>query len=123
MLDAQCVWYMRLIGDGDSSVMCNIKDDAPSHVASKIECANHVYRNRLEEIIQQFQKYKGKGKLLKRVVTWLTAEACATIKMYVDMESFITLERVSIKARMFYDHQKLYLYLAVSNKDLYYKDN
>lgn len=49
--------YMRVIGDGDSSVMANIQQYVPlwGNRVEKIECANHAvkcYHNRLEQIIQ-----------------------------------------------------------------------
>lgn len=87
--DMHGVHYMRLIGDRDSSVMCDIQQHVPGwgHIVSKIECANHAikcYRNRLEKIIQDFPKYKGKRKLTKRAISRLTAGARATIKMHDD---------------------------------------
>lgn len=51
------VRYMRVIGDGDSSMMCDIHQYVPiwGHMVTKIEFANHAikcYRNRLEKITQ-----------------------------------------------------------------------
>ena len=69
--------YMRVIGDGDSSVMSDIQQFVPvwGNMVVKIECANHAikcYRNRLEKILQDFPKYKGRGKLTKQAITRLT---------------------------------------------------
>ena len=59
------VRYMHMTGDGDSSVLANIQTQVPGWAyVTKIECANHsvkCYRNRLEKIVQDFPKYKGRG--------------------------------------------------------------
>ena len=65
------VRYLRVIGDGDSSVMSNIQQHVPIWrcMVKKIECANHAikcYRNRLEKIVQDFPRYKGKGRLTQK---------------------------------------------------------
>ena len=49
--------YMRMTGDGDSSVLTNIHTNVPcwGRKVTKVECANHAvkcYRSRLEKIIQ-----------------------------------------------------------------------
>ena len=54
--------YMRVIGDGDSSVMNSIQQYVPvwGNMVTKVECANHAmkcYRNRLEKIVQDFPRY------------------------------------------------------------------
>ena len=76
--DMHGIRYMRLIGDGDSSVKCNIQQYVPiwGHIVTKIESANHAIkccRNRLEKILQDFPKYKGKGNLTQRATKKLTA--------------------------------------------------
>ncbi len=52
------VRYMRMTGDGDSSVLANIQTYVTGwgtyDIVTKIECANHsvkCYRNQLEKII------------------------------------------------------------------------
>ena len=80
------VRYMRMVGDGDSSVHANIQTNVSGwgrHVA-KIECANHsvkCYRNRLEKIVQDFPKYKGRGKLTQSAIKRLTNGARCAIKI------------------------------------------
>ena len=49
--------YMRMTGDGDSSVLANIQVNVQGWgmKVSKVECANHAvkcYRSRLEKIVQ-----------------------------------------------------------------------
>lgn len=78
--------YMHMIGDGDSSVLANIQTGVPGWgmYVTKIECANHsvkCYRNRLEKIVQDFPKYKGKGKLTQRAIKRLTNGARCAIKI------------------------------------------
>ena len=65
--------YMRVIGDGDSSVMSSIQQFVPvwGNMVTKVECTNHAmkyYRNRLEKIVLDFPKYKGKGGLTKFIM-------------------------------------------------------
>ena len=71
--------YMRVIGDGDSSVMSSIQQYVPvwGNMVTKVECANHAmkcYRNRLEKIVQDFPRYKGNGGLtqnaMKKISCW-----------------------------------------------------
>ena len=81
------VRYMRVVGDGDSSVMTNIQQYVPiwGPMVSKVECANHsikCYRNRLEKIVQDFPKYKGKGNLTQRAIKRLAVGARCAIKMH-----------------------------------------
>ena len=105
------VHYMRVIGDGDSSVMCDIQQFVPvwGHMVKKIECANHAikcYRNRLEKITQDFPKYKGKGKLTQRVIQRLTAGARCAIKMHKESND-IALLRADLRngpSHVFNDH-------------------
>ena len=54
-------------------------------MVTKIECANHAikcYRNRLEAIVQDYPKYKGKGRLTQNAIKRLTAGARCAIKMH-----------------------------------------
>ena len=80
------VRYMKMIGDGDSSVLTNIQTCVPGWgvFVTKVECANHAvkcYRNRLEKIVQDFPNYKGKGKLTQRAIKRLTNGARCAIKI------------------------------------------
>ena len=78
--------YMRVVGDGDSSVMATIVQTVPYGMfVEKIECANHAckaYRSRLEELAKDHPQYRGKGGLTKRVIQWLTVGARITIQMH-----------------------------------------
>lgn len=81
------VRYMRLVGDGDSSVLANIQQYVPiwGPMVTKVECANHsikCYRNRLEKIVTDFPKYKGKGGLTQRAMKRLACGARCAIKMH-----------------------------------------
>ena len=73
------IQYMFAIGNGDSSVMANIRSSVPYGIfVTKIECANHAckaYRSRLEEPVRDCPQYKGKGGLTKRVIQCLTTGA------------------------------------------------
>ena len=105
--------YMRVIGDGDSSVMCDIHQYVPvwGHMVTKIECANHAikcYTNRLQKIIQDFPNYKGKGKLTQPAIKRLTAGARCAIKMHTDSNN-IDLLRADLRngpSHVFNDHSK-----------------
>ena len=59
--------YMRMTGDGDSSVLANVQA---------------CYHSRLEKIVQDFPKYKGKDKLTQRAMKQLTVGARCAIKMH-----------------------------------------
>ena len=78
--------YMRLIGDGDSSVMANISTTVPyGPFVQKIECANHAckcYRSRLEALAKDHPEFRGKGGLTKRVIQRLTVGARVAIRMH-----------------------------------------
>lgn len=79
--------YMRMTGDGDSSVLANVRAYIPGwgSKVTKVECANHAvkcYRSRLEKIVQDFPRYKGKGKLTQRAIKRLTVGARCAIKMH-----------------------------------------
>ncbi len=58
-------------------------------MVTKIECANHAikcYRNRLEAILQDYPKYKGKGGLTQNAIKRLTAGARCAIKMHTNID-------------------------------------
>ena len=62
--------YMKLIGDGDSSVLYTIHTTVQpySREVEKIECANHAvksYRTRLEQLAKDFPSFRGGGGLTK----------------------------------------------------------
>ncbi|KAK3084518.1 hypothetical protein FSP39_014666 [Pinctada imbricata] len=75
--------YMRLIGDGDSSVYARIREEVPvwGRYAIKEECANHVckcYRSNLEKLVSDNPLYKGKHHLSKATrVRLVSALRCA----------------------------------------------
>jgi hypothetical protein len=78
--------YMRLAGDGDSSVLYTIATTVPygPHV-KKIECANHAckgYRSRLEKLAKDHPEFRGKGGLTKRVIQRLTVGARFAIRTH-----------------------------------------
>ena len=75
--------YMRVIGDGDSSVFAKIRDNIPcwGSDVSKEECSNHVckcYRSNLEKLVSENLLYKGKHHLTKTTrVRLVSALRCA----------------------------------------------
>ena len=77
---------MRIIGNGDSSVMATIVQTVPYGMfVDKIECANHAckaYRSRLEELLKEHPEYRGKGGLTKRVIQRLTVGARIAIRTH-----------------------------------------
>lgn len=90
--------YMRVIGDGDSSVLSNIQQFVPvwGNMVTKVECANHAmkcYRNRLEKIVQDFPKYKGKGGLTQPAIKRLVLGARCAIKMHSSTNDVATLRK------------------------------
>ena len=80
------VYYMRVIGDGDSSLMANIQQYVIyGPFVEKIECANHAckcYRNRLEELAKDHPEFRGRGRLTKKAIQRLTTGARIAIKMH-----------------------------------------
>ena len=60
---------MFVVGNGDSSVMANIRSSVPYGIfVTKIKCANHAcksYRSQLEQLVKDCPQYKGKGGLTK----------------------------------------------------------
>ncbi|CAG2236224.1 unnamed protein product [Mytilus edulis] len=75
--------YMRLVGDGDSSVFARIREEVPGwgRSVSKEECANHLckcYRSNLEKLVTDNPLYKGKHHLTKNTrVRLVSALRCA----------------------------------------------
>lgn len=64
--------YMRILGDGDSSVYAKIREEVSEwgRDVQKEECANHVckcYRSNLENLVMNNPLYKGRHNLIKKV--------------------------------------------------------
>ena len=78
--------YIRVIADGDSSVMCTIRQSVPYGMfVGKVECANHAckcYRSRLEQLAKDHPEYRGRGGLTKRAIQHITIGARLAIKMH-----------------------------------------
>ena len=78
--------YMRIVGDGDSSVMATIIQTVPYGMfVDKVECANHAckaYRSRLEQLVKNHPEYSGKNGLTKRCIQRLTVGARIAIRMH-----------------------------------------
>ena len=76
--------YLYVIGDGDSSVMANIRQSVSYGIfVEKIECANHsckCYRTRLETIVNHYPQYKGRKGLTKVAIRRLTIGARVAIR-------------------------------------------
>ncbi|VDI15012.1 Hypothetical predicted protein [Mytilus galloprovincialis] len=77
------VRYMRVVGDGDSSVFAKIREEVPGlgRSVKKEECANHVskcYRSNLEKLVTDNRLYKGRHHLSKTTrVRLVSALRCA----------------------------------------------
>ena len=80
------VRYVEVIGDGDSSVLAAIRSQVMwGPYVKKLECANHAcknYRAKLESIVHDNPRYKGRGGLTQKAIRWLTAAARAAIRMH-----------------------------------------
>lgn len=80
------VRYIRVIADGDSSMMCTIRQSvAYGMFVEKVECANHAckcYRSRLEQLAKDHPEYRGRGGLTKRAMQRITIGARLAIKMH-----------------------------------------
>lgn len=80
------VRYLKVVGDGDSSVLATIRQAVPYGIfVEKIECANHAvksYRSRLEALAKDHPHYRGKGGLTKRTIQRLTVGARVAIRMH-----------------------------------------
>ena len=83
--------YIKVIGDGDSSVLHTIHTTVPygRHV-TKLECANHCvkcYRSHLEQLVKDFPHFKGRGKLSKSTIIKIAYGArCAIHKRAQDKD-------------------------------------
>ena len=80
--------FLKMVGDGDSSVIPTIKQAVPyGAYIDKIECANHAvknYRSRSEELAKDIPEYRGKGGLTKRAIQRSTVVAQVAIKHSID---------------------------------------
>ena len=89
------VRYMKLVGDGDSSVTCKAvpygvyveKFECTNHAVKcyRFECTNHAvkcYRSRLEQLVKNNPQYRGKGGLTKRAIQRLTVGARVAIRLH-----------------------------------------
>ena len=80
------VKYTKVIGDGDSSVLHNIRTTVLSYgrYVDKVECVNHTvkgYRSKLEKLAKDFPAFHGCGGLTKSVTVKITHGAhCAIWK-------------------------------------------
>ena len=83
---AHGVRYMRLIGDGDSSVMSTIRQFVPyGPFVQKILCANHAckcYRTHLEKLRSDHPEFCKRGALTKRAIQRLVVGARVAIRMH-----------------------------------------
>ena len=80
------LWYLWLIGDGDSSVYHSVVMGVPSYGRdiTKVECANHAvkcYRNRLEALCYEKSDYRGKHGLSSAMMKRITHGARCAIKI------------------------------------------
>ena len=78
--------YMRVVGDGDSSVYSTLLLNVPvwGREIKKLECANHAckcYRGGLERVVQENPHYKGAGRLTEKMRQRLVSAARCAIKM------------------------------------------
>ena len=81
------VQYVRLVRDGDSSVLTSIHQRVPvwGRFVRKIECVNHAiknYRGKLEAIVKDRPHFKGAGKLTQKAIRCLTSGCRAAIRMH-----------------------------------------
>jgi len=81
------LWYLWLIGDGDSSVYHSVVTGVPSYGCdiTKVEYANHTvkyYRNRLESLCNDKPDYRGKHGLSSAMMKRITHGAWCAIKMH-----------------------------------------
>ena len=71
--------YIKLIGDGDSSVHHSIISSVPyGRFVEKVECANHAvkcYHSRLANIVKDNSEFGGHGKLTKGIIKNITQAA------------------------------------------------
>jgi len=78
--------YIRVIADGDSSMMCTIRQSVPYGMfVEKVECANHAckcYHSRLEQLAKDHPEYRGRGGLTKRAIQRITIGVRLAIRMH-----------------------------------------
>ena len=79
------VWYIKFIGDGDSSVHAQLIAGVSGwgYAIQKQECANHAvkcFRSSLEKLVKDKPQYKGRGKLIEQMRKRLASSMrCAII--------------------------------------------
>ncbi len=71
------VRYMKVVGDGDSSVVATIHNTVPvwGPYLQKVECTNHAvraYHSKLAKLAEDYPSYK--HKLTQKVIKRLTLE-------------------------------------------------
>ena len=79
--------YMKLIGNGDSSVLYTIHTTVQPYdrEVEKIECANHAikcYWTRLEQFAKEFPSFRGRGGLTKSVIMKITHGTRCAIRQH-----------------------------------------
>ena len=79
------MWYIKFIGDGDSSVHTQLISGVSGwgYAIQKQECASHAvkcFRSSLEKLVKDKPQYKGRGKLTEQMRKWLASSIrCAII--------------------------------------------
>ena len=80
------LWYIGLIGDGDSSVYSKIIENVPyGRRVKKKECANHAvrcYRKSLHDLVNTHMEWKGRNGLTEQKIRRIAAGARAAIRMH-----------------------------------------
>ncbi|XP_063414164.1 uncharacterized protein LOC134696586 isoform X2 [Mytilus trossulus] len=78
--------YIRVVGDGDSSVYARIREEVPGwgRYVEKEECANHTckcFRSNLEKLVSENHLYKGRNHLTKTTRVRLVSALRSAIRM------------------------------------------
>ena len=79
------VRYAEVIGDGDSSVLHNIRTTVLSYgrEVNKVECVNHAVKGYRSKLEKDFLAFHGRGGLTNSVIVKITHGAhCAIWKHY-----------------------------------------
>ena len=81
------LWYLWLIGDGNSSVYHSVVTSVPLYgrKITKVECANHAvkcYRNRLKALCNDKPEYRGKHGLSQAMMKQILHGAQCAITTY-----------------------------------------
>ena len=102
------VRYMRVVGDGDSSVFARIREEISiwGRFVQKEECANHVskcYRSNLEKLVSNNPLYKGKNNLTKSTRVRLTSALRCAIHVRSKEYTENTSERRNIVKKLSHD--------------------